>query len=98
MLLKDLRKKIIIQGYFKNKDEAIQSWARLPNSNEWEILYLEERTAKGHRYELTYSKFDELGNLYSKYIICFSKKEALYLENKIKEANQQYITHIKEIY
>lgn len=98
MLLKNLKKKIIIQEYFKNKNEAIQSWAHLPNSNEWEILYLEERTPKGHRYELTYSKFDELGNLYSKYIICFSKKEALYLENKIKEANRQYITHIKEIY
>lgn len=98
MLLKDRKKNIIIREYFKNENEAIQSWARLPNSNEWEILHLEERTPKGHRYELTYSRFDKLGGLCSKYIICFSKKEALYLENKIKEANRQYITQIKEIY
>lgn len=98
MLLKNLRKKIIIQGYFKNEYQAVQSWAHLPTSDEWEILYLEERKPKGHRYELVYSKFDELGNLYSKYIICFSKKEALYLENKIKEANRKYITQIKRIY
>lgn len=98
MLLKNLRKKMIIQGYFKNEDEAIRNWAHLPNSDEWEVLYLEERKPRGHRYELEYSMFDELGNLYSKYIICFSKKEALYLENKIKRANQQYITKIKELY
>ena len=96
MLLKNLRKKIILQGYFKNKYEAVQSWANLPDA--WEILYLEERNRSGHRYELEYSKLDELGNLYSKYIICFSKKEALYLENKIKEATQQYNTQIKKIY
>lgn len=98
MLLKNRRKKIIIQGYFKNKYEAVQSWANLPTSDPWEILYLEERNPRGHRYELVYSKIDELGYLYSKYIICFSKKEALYLENKIKEANQQYSTQIKKIY
>lgn len=96
MLLKDLRKETILQGYFKSKYEAVQSWAHLPGA--WEILYLEERNPSGHRYELEYSKLDVLGNLYSKYIICYSKKEALYLENKIKEASQQYNTQIKKIY
>ena len=98
MLLKHLEKKIIIQRYFKNKNEAIHWWARFPTSDEWEIIYIEERNPRGHRYELVYAKFDEQSNLYSKYIICFSKKEALYLENKIKEVNQQYIIQIKKLY
>lgn len=98
ILLKNVRKNILIRGYFKNKDKAIQSWNKLPVSDPWEVLYLEERSPRGHRYELKYSKFDELGYLDSQYIICFSKKEALYLENKIKEVDKQYITQIEKIY
>jgi hypothetical protein len=29
---------------------------------------------------LEYAKFDECGELYSRYIICFTKKEALYFK------------------
>lgn len=98
MLLKHLEKKVITQQYFKDEYEAIHWWSHFPAWEEWEVIYLEERTPRGHRYELMYAKFDEQGQLYSKYIICFSKKEALYLENKIKEANQNYITNIKKLY
>ena len=98
MLLKHFEKRIIVAQYFKSEDEAIQWWSLLPISDEWEIIYLKERNPIGHRYELTYAKYDELGVLYSKYIICFSKKEALYLKNKIERVNQHYIINIKRLY
>lgn len=98
MLLKCLEKGIIVPQYFKSEDEAIHWWSRLPSSDEWEIIYLKERGPSGHRYELSYTKFDERGVLYSKYIICFSKKEALYLKNKIERVNQNYIIQIKKLY
>ena len=98
MLLKHFEKRIIVAQYFKSENEAIQWWSLLPISDEWEIIYLEERKPNGHRYELTYAKYDELGVLYSKYIICFSKKEALYLKNKIERVNQHYIINIKKLY
>lgn len=98
MLLKHFEKRIVVAQYFKSEDEAIQWWSRLPISDEWEIIYLEERKPNGHRYELAYAKYDELGVLYSKYVICFSKKEALYLKNKIERVNQHYIIQIKKLY
>lgn len=98
MLLKHLKKKIITQQYFKDEDEAMHWWCHFPAWEEWEVISLEERTPRGHRYELMYAKFNEQSNLHPKYIICFSKKEALSLENKIKEANLNYITQIKKLY
>lgn len=98
MLLKHFEKRIVVPQYFKNENEAILWWSLLPISDEWEIIYLKERNPNGHRYELTYAKYDELGVLYSKYIICFSKKEALYLKNKIEKVNQHYIINIKRLY
>lgn len=84
--------------YFKNRNQAINWWKNFPCSEEWEFIYEGERKRSGHRYELTYSKFDEYGKLYSKYVICYSKKEALILRKKIQEANPNYITNIKELY
>lgn len=84
--------------YFKNEDKAIEWWSNYPCSEEWEIIHRRERRKTGHRYELMYSKFDEQGELYSKYIICFSKKEAVLLARKIKEANSNYIINIKKLY
>lgn len=98
MLLKNCEKRVIVAQYFKNENEAIQWWSLLPIADEWEIIYLEERNPNGHRYELTYAKYDERGVLYTKYIICFSKKEALYLKNKIERVNQNYIIQIKKLY
>ena len=97
MLIKHIEKRIVVARYFNSEDEAIQE-CRLPISDEWEVIYLEERKPNGHRYELTYTKYDEQGILYSKYIICFSKKEALYLKNKIERVNQNYIIQIKKLY
>ena len=84
--------------YFKNEDKAIEWWINYPCSEEWVIVHRGVRRKSGHRYELMYSKFDERGELYSKYIICFSKKEAVILARKIKEANSNYITNIKKLY
>lgn len=98
MLLKHFEKRIVSAQYFKSEDEAIRWWSRLPISDEWEIIYLEERKPTGHRYNLKYTKSDEKGILYSKYIICFSKKEALYLKNKIEKVNSNHIIQIKKIY
>lgn len=98
MLLKHFEKRIVSAQYFKSENEAIHWWARLPTSNEWEIIYLKEREPRGHRYALTYAKSDERGILYSKYIISFSKKEALYLKDKIEKADSNYIIQIEKLY
>ncbi len=98
MLIKHIETKAIAAQYFKSEDEAIQIWGKLPMSDEWEIIYLKERKPSGHRYELTYIKQGTQDNQHSKYIICFSKKEALYLKNKLKRINQHYIIKIKKLY
>ena len=98
MLIKHFEERTVVAKYFKSEDEAIHWWARLPISDEWEIIYLEERNPNGHRYELAYAKYEDPGILNSKYIICFSKKEALFLKNKIRKANSNYIIHIKRLY
>lgn len=98
LLLKHIEKKIILVMYFKDEDQAIKWWNSFPCSEEWEIIHEGERIKSGHRYELVYSKFDETGALYSKYIICFSKKESILLAKKIKEANSNYIINIKKLY
>lgn len=97
MLLKHIEKRIVVAHYFRSEDDAILWWNYLL-SDEWEIIYLEERKPKGHRYELSYAKNDEHGILYTKYVLCFSIKEALYLKNKIERVNQHYITQIKKLY
>lgn len=84
--------------YFKDEHKAIEWRMKHSYPDEWVIVHRGIRRMSGHRYELTYSKFDEQGKLYSKYIICYSKKEALILERKIKEANENYITNIKKLY
>lgn len=84
--------------YFKNELQAHEWWRYYPCSDEWEIIHEGERKECGHRYELMYSKFDEQGKMYSKYIICFSKKEAVLLTREIKEANSNYTINVKRLY
>lgn len=98
LLLKHTEKKIIMAMCFKNEEQAHNWWINFPASEEWEIIHEGERKKSGHRYGLTYSKFDEQGVLYSKYIICFSKEEAVILEQKIKKENPNYIINIKRLY
>ena len=98
MVLKHYETRIVVAQYFKSEDEAIHSWLRLPMAIDWEVIYLKERKPAGHRFELTYTKYDEKGVPHSEYIICFSKKEALYLKNKIERMNQHYIIQIKKLY
>lgn len=98
LLLKHIEKKVIMAMYFKNEDQAFEWWINFPASEEWDIIHEGERKKSGHRYNLIYSKFDEEGKLYSKYIICFSKKEAVILKEKIKKENPNYITNIEKLY
>ena len=98
MLFKHIKERIVVAKYFRSEDKAIQAWGRIPHSGEWEVIYLEERKPSGHRYQLTYTKKGVLDNLDSKDIICFSKKEALYLKNKIERINQHYNIQIEKLY
>lgn len=98
LLLKHIESKVIMAMYFKNEDQAIEWWINFLASDEWEIIHEGERAKSGHRWELNYSKFDERGELYTKYVICFSKKEAVILEQKIKKENPNYITELKKLY
>lgn len=98
LLLKHIESKIIIAVYFKNEEQAYNWWVNFTASEEWEIIHEGERRKRGHKYELIYSKFDEKGKLYSKYIVCFSIKEAVTLRLKIRKENPDYITDIKKIY
>lgn len=98
LLLKHIEKKIIITRYFKDEEQAYNWWINFPISEEWEIIHEGEREKTGHRYELIYSEFDEQGLLYSKYTICFSKKEAVILGKKIRKENPNYITKIRKLY
>lgn len=98
LLLKHIEKKIIMAMYFKNEELAYNWWFNFPASEKWEIIHEGKRGKSGHRYELIYSKFDEGGKLYPKYVICFSKNEALILEQKIRKENPNYITNIKKLY
>lgn len=98
MLLKHIEKECIATMYFKNEDEAIDWWRRFPCSEEWDIIHMGKREKSKHSYTLTYSKFDESEELYPKCVFCYSKKEALIIENKINKATSKYITTIKKIY
>lgn len=98
IILKHTEKKIITAHYFKNEDKATSWWNTFPTTQEWEIAYMGNREKSGHRYELEAAKFDECGELYSKYIICYSKKEALYLKKEIQKINLNYMFQIKKIY
>ena len=98
LLLKHFEKKIVLVMYFKNEEQAFKWWECFPCSEEWKIVYRGERKKSKHRYELVYSKFDERGQLYTKYIICYSKKESVLLAKKIKEVNSNYITNITKLY
>ena len=98
LLLKHIETKIIMAMYFKNEEQAYNWWVSFLASEEWEIIHEGERTRSGHRWEVNYSKSDERGELYTKYIICFSKKEAVILSQKIKKENPSYITNYKKLY
>jgi hypothetical protein len=98
LLLKNIFKQTAIALNFRNSDQVIKWWIDIPCPEEFITVYEGKRKKSGHRYELKYSKFDESGKLYTKYIICISKKEALLLAEKIKKINPNYITQIKKIY
>lgn len=98
IILEHLEKKIILPLYFKSDEEICRYWSNLPCANEWDIIYEKTRDRSGHRYELKYAKYDEDGKLYSKYIICYSKKESLFLKKKINGINPSYILTIKKLY
>ena len=98
MLLKHIELRIVAAMYFKGEEEAIWTWDKMVLRRNWEVVYLKERKPSGHRYQLTYTKPNILGSIDSTDIMCFSKKEALYLKNKIKKENQRYTVYIEKLY
>jgi hypothetical protein len=98
LLLKHIEMNFIMAMYFKNEEQAYDWWSNFSAASEWVIIHEGERRKSGHRYGLVYSNLDEQGKLYSKHIICFSKKEAAILEQKIKKENPNYITTIQKLY
>lgn len=97
-ILKNIEGRFITIHQYRSIEKAHSELNNMPCNEEWELIYLEERKPSGHRYELEYAKFDECGELYSKYILCYSKKEALYLKHKIREINPNYLFQIKKLY
>lgn len=98
LVLKDIYKQTAITLNFRNSNQVTKWWIDQPCPEIFITVHEGERKKNGHRFGLTYSKFDETGRLYSKYFICFSKKEAIFLAEKIKEINPNYTTQIKKIY
>lgn len=98
LVLKDTEKKIFTFRYFRSEKEALDLWNSCPHKLNLKLIYLKERQKSGHRYELMYGKFNKYGEIHSWYIICFSKKEALYLKTKISEINSNYFFDIKKLY
>lgn len=98
LLLKHIEGRTAIVLYFKNENQVRDWWISLPCPEEFILVYEVERGKSGHRFDLIYSKLDEAGKLYTKHVICFSKRESIILEEKIKEINPNYITKIKNIY
>lgn len=98
LVLKNVEKRVVITQYFKDEREAINYWNHWFHNPEWEFVFLENRQGTGHKYELEYSRFEEHGGLHSRYVICFTKREALYLKTKISEINPKYLFHIKKVY
>jgi hypothetical protein len=98
LLLKHIKDKTITAVYFKNEEQAYNWWINFIGSENWEIIHEGERVKSGHRWEVLCSKSDKKGELYTKYIICFSKKEAVILSEKIRKENPNYITGYKKIY
>lgn len=98
LLLKHSGGRTAIVLYFKNENQVRDWWTNLPCPEEFILVCEMEREKSGHRFDLTYSKLDEAGKLYTKHVICFSKRESIILEEKIKEINPNYKTNIKKIY
>ena len=98
IILESFRKNAIKVLYFRNEKKAYKqqnSWFCVQG---WKVIYWKDRGISGHRYELKYAKFNEDGTLNPKYIICFTKKEALYLKTKILEVYPDYQFQIRKIY
>lgn len=96
LLLKHIDGRAVI--VFKNEYQVSDWWMNLPYPEEFTLIYEGKRKKSGHRYELTYSIFDTAGMLYAKHVFCFSKKESVFLEKRIKEINPNYITEIRKLY
>lgn len=98
LLLKHIETKAIMALHFKNEEEAIRWWIDFENSEMWDVIYDSERKESNHRYNLIYIGLDDEEKRYPKYILCFSKKEAVFLRKKIKKENPNYIFEIEKVY
>lgn len=98
LIFKNIEKRTVKAVYFSNTEKAFSQQSNWPCSQEWKLIYLKSRKPSGHRYEIKYNKVDKNGEYNSGYIICFTKKEALYLSAKILGVSPYYYIEIKKIY
>lgn len=98
LIFKNIEKRTIKTLYFRNVEKAFNQQDNWPCAQEWELIYFKNREKSGHRYEIKYAKVDKDGELNSGYIICFTKKEALYLSTKILGVSPFFYIEIKKLY
>ena len=98
LIFKNIEKSTIKTLYFRNVEEAFSQQDNWPCEQAWKLIYYKNREKSGHRYEIKYTKVDKNGEYDSGYIICFTKKEALYLSAKILGVSPFYYIEIKKLY
>lgn len=98
LVFKNIEKRTVKALYFNSAEKAFSQQGNWPCNKEWKMIYFKNREKSGHRYEIMYARVNEDGELNSKYIVCFTKKEALYLKTKILEVYPYYRVQIRKIY
>lgn len=89
----------IFKKYHKNQAEALAWWKNYSKKNaEDRILLMRDLKRTGHKYEITCRSTDSWDEEYFKYIHCHSKKEALFIIDRIKELTSKYKITLKKIY
>lgn len=91
--------KNIFKKYHKNENEALTWW----NCSSYKdtgycMLLTTSMKRTGHKYQIEYTSIDSLGYTYTKEISCYSKKTAIFVAEKIKELNNNYLITIKKCY
>ena len=91
--------KNIFRRYHKSQAEASAWWKdHSKKFTDERILLMKELKRTGHKYEISCQGIDIWGNKYFKFIHCYSKKEAIFVIEHIKELTDKYIINIKKLY
>lgn len=89
----------VFKKYHKNHAEAADWWNKYNKKyKEYRLLLMKDLKRSGHKYEIECQGFDYYGDKYSKYIFCYSKKEAIFVIRTIKKLTDKYIITLKKLY